>query len=237
MRRAPFMLLFVTVLSAGLGLVVQSTLRGQETAGSSTPPAAAAPASRDAALDAAVQQLEQFRRGPGMVTAPRRAGDQEAWQAQQEIPNLLAKYGETTDEKERAKIKEGLSKVLAKLFDLQQKERESEIADIEGRVRRLREMLDKRTKARQSIITNRLEQLLREAEGLGWVEPAPAGMSGMGARGMGMYGGMGMGYGPAAGSRGSVEAGPAETTPLTPSSEKPAAGAAPKGSSSRRSGR
>jgi len=147
------------------------------------------------------------------MSRSRRVGDPEAWQAQEEIFNLLAKYGETTDEKERAKIKEGLSKVLAKVFDLQQKERESEIADIEGRVKRLRELLDKRTKARQSIITNRLDQLLREADGLGWVELMP----GMGVGGMGGgyggfgFGGMGMGAGAAMGS-----SGPARVTPTAP---------------------
>jgi hypothetical protein len=175
----------------------------------------------------------------------------EAWQAQQQIPGLLAKYAETTDEKERAKIKEELSKALEKLFDLQQQERGSEIADIEARVKRLRDMLDKRTKARQSIISNRLEQLIREAEGLGWVDPAAGGPPGMmmgtmsgsgmmpypsgpgmrpavGAGGSGVYGGPRMGIGGVMGPYGPVQATP--TAPPKASSEaaKPAPSTTPK---------
>jgi hypothetical protein len=237
-------LLFVIVFSAGLGLVVQSTLRGQGAAVSSTPAAASKPAEHhfEAAGTAGMpaDNTPATRSGPpagyagagmsGMMPARM----PEVWQAQQNIPYLLAKYAETADEKERAKIKEGLAKELEKLFDLQQKERESEIADIEARVKRLRDMLDKRTKARQSIISNRLDQLIREAEGLGWVEPAPAGMpasgmmpmpsgSGMysGARsGMGGSGGGGMGYGAGMGAYGPVQATPAEVPKATPDGAK-----------------
>jgi len=255
MRRAPSLFLFAIVLSAGLGFIVQSALRGQGAAVSSTPRAAATEPAQNAAPAAEARSV-RGRSAPAASNVPSYgsyssagmsryggAGDQEAWQAQQEIPKLLAKYGQTTDETERAKIKDGLSKVLAKLFDLQQKEREREIADIEGRVKRLREMLDKRTKARQSIISNRLDQLLREAEGLGWVEPAPGsmpGMPGMGAGGMGGgyggFGGMGMGASGVMGSSGPARVAPTAPQP-TPAAAQPAPGAAPKGSGSKGPGK
>jgi len=104
----------------------------------------------------------------------------EARKAEAEQEQLLAKYAQTTDQKQRAEIKASLAKVLERQFDLQLQQREREVSAIEARVKKLREMIDKRSKARQTIVTGRLDQLLNEMDGMGWA--APTGPSSRGGR-------------------------------------------------------
>ena len=98
----------------------------------------------------------------------------EARKAEAEQEQLLAKYAQTTDEKQRAEIKASLAKVLERQFDLQLQQREREVSQIEARVKKLREMIEKRKIARQTIVTGRLDQLLNEMDGMGWVAPTDA---------------------------------------------------------------
>ena len=87
---------------------------------------------------------------------------------------LIQQYGQTDDDQQRNTLKEKLSETLAKQFDVQQQLREHEIAKIEAKVKKLRDIITKRTDARKSIIDRRLDQLINEAEGLGWTQPAGA---------------------------------------------------------------
>jgi hypothetical protein len=100
-----------------------------------------------------------------------------------EVRTLLAWYAEATDEKVRIESKAAMAKLLEQQFDARQKACEAELVPLEAQVKRLRELLQKRQQARQEIVKSRLDQLLREAEGLGW--PAPMGPGGP----MGPYGG------------------------------------------------
>ncbi|HEV7225323.1 MAG TPA: hypothetical protein VGN42_21635 [Pirellulales bacterium] len=93
-------------------------------------------------------------------------------QLSQQTEALVAKYAEASQDDEREQIKAELSELLAKQFGIQQQLREDEVAQIEARVKKLRELIQKRKAAQQSIIERRLDQLLRDAEGLGW-SPAP----------------------------------------------------------------
>ncbi|HEV3258517.1 MAG TPA: hypothetical protein VG013_16690 [Gemmataceae bacterium] len=91
---------------------------------------------------------------------------------QQQAAALVEEYSRTEDEKDRAKIKSKLSDVLDKQFDAQQKRRDLEVERIEAQLKKLRALMKKRAEARQKIVDNRLDQLLREADGLGWTAPA-----------------------------------------------------------------
>jgi hypothetical protein len=93
---------------------------------------------------------------------------QDMVQCEREAARLTAEYGRIPDEKERSKVKESLAKVLEKEFDLHQKARSQEIEQIEARVKRLRNLMDKRNQARKTIVNARLDQLIRDSEGLGW---------------------------------------------------------------------
>ena len=73
---------------------------------------------------------------------------------------------ETDDEKEKLKAK--IADVLDKQFDQRQRRHESEIEALEAQVKRLKELVRLRNERRQEIVAKRLEQVLRDAEGLGW---------------------------------------------------------------------
>lgn len=94
-------------------------------------------------------------------------------QLEAEVQALARQLADSGDEKERADLKEKLAAALEKQFDAQQKLRELEISRIEARVQKLRDLVRKRTDARRKIIDNRYEQLLNDAEGLGWNSTAP----------------------------------------------------------------
>ena len=81
---------------------------------------------------------------------------------------LASQYAGATDDAERQKIKAQLAELLGRQFEVQQQIREDEVAQLEARVKKLRGLIEKRKEARQSIVDKRLEQLLRDADGLGW---------------------------------------------------------------------
>jgi hypothetical protein len=91
--------------------------------------------------------------------------------AEHEVGSLIESYTHTGNDTERSKIKSKVTVALEKAFDLQQKRRELELSRVEARVKKIRELMQKRGEARQSIIDKRLDQLLREADGLGWTPP------------------------------------------------------------------
>jgi hypothetical protein len=91
--------------------------------------------------------------------------------AAQEVQRLVKDYGRTEDDKERTKIKEKLATALSKQFDLQQKRRDLELSRLEAKLKKLRAVLMKRDEERKTIIDKRLDQLVREADGLGWAPP------------------------------------------------------------------
>jgi hypothetical protein len=99
---------------------------------------------------------------------------QEEAAAEHQVHQLVELYARRESETERGKIRANLATALQKEFDLQQKRRDLELARIEARVKKVRELMQKRADARQSIIEKRLDQLFREAEGLGWTPPVGA---------------------------------------------------------------
>jgi len=162
-------------------------------------------------------------RGYGGLNVDPEAAEREKWTgdvmgAETRQERLLAKYAQTADEKQRAEIKAELSKVLERQFDLQMQQREREVTQIEARVKKLREMIEKRKSARQTIVTGRLDQLLNEADGMGWVAP-----TGGGRMSRGPYGA----YGPAYRSSDPfvvpLRTAPATKQPSSNSSSEPAA--------------
>jgi hypothetical protein len=88
--------------------------------------------------------------------------------------DLVAQYAATEDDEQRGGIKTLLAELLAQQFSVQQQLRERELARVEARVKKLRELTQKRREAQQTIVEQRLDQLLREADGLGWTPPGAA---------------------------------------------------------------
>jgi hypothetical protein len=99
---------------------------------------------------------------------------QEEAKAEQEVANLMAQYSHTEDDAERAKIKPKLAAALGKQFEAQQQRRAVELKRLEAQLKKLRDLMEKRSEQKQTIIDKRLDQIVREAEGLGW-SPPPSG--------------------------------------------------------------
>ncbi len=89
----------------------------------------------------------------------------------EDIRDMVGDYTRTQDEGKRAAIKAKLSPLIDKQFDFQQKRRELELAQLEAQLKKVRDLMKKRADARPTIVEKRLDQILREAEGLGWTPP------------------------------------------------------------------
>ncbi len=90
----------------------------------------------------------------------------------QQSEQLVARYAATEQAEERGAIKTQLTELLAKHFDVQQQLRERELGRVEARIKKLRELAQKRREAQKTIVDQRVDQLLRDADGLGWTPPA-----------------------------------------------------------------
>jgi hypothetical protein len=88
-----------------------------------------------------------------------------------EVNRLIADYKRTDKDEEKAKIKTKLGDALTKQFDAQQKRRDLELTRLEEKVKKVRALMKKRDEERKTIVDKRLDQLVREAEGLGWGPP------------------------------------------------------------------
>jgi hypothetical protein len=91
--------------------------------------------------------------------------------AEREVNQLKGEYAKTEGNEARTKVKDKLNAALSKQFDAQQKRRELELDRVEKQVKKLRDLMKRRDEERKKIIENRLDQLVREADGLGWAPP------------------------------------------------------------------
>jgi hypothetical protein len=71
-------------------------------------------------------------------------------------------------DRERSDARTKLAENLGKQFDLRQKRHGLEIEALETQVKKLKELVRKRQESREDIISRRVDQILREVDGLGW---------------------------------------------------------------------
>ncbi len=81
---------------------------------------------------------------------------------------LAKKLGEAKSDAERSQIKTELSELLEKQFNFRQKRHQEEIAGLEAKVKKLKDLVEKRQENRREIVSKRVDQILRDADGLGW---------------------------------------------------------------------
>jgi len=86
----------------------------------------------------------------------------------QQAMEILAKYQGTEDSAQREKLRGDLQKIVSEQFDLRQQVRQKELEQLEAQVRRLRAIHGRRQEEKEAIVKDRVQQLLRDAEGLGW---------------------------------------------------------------------
>jgi hypothetical protein len=84
---------------------------------------------------------------------------------------LAQQYVKADKEDQKREIRKRLSDVVSQQFDVHIKKQQKELEDLEKQVVKLREVLKKRVDAKSTIVERRVEQMVQEAEGLGWTAP------------------------------------------------------------------
>jgi hypothetical protein len=93
------------------------------------------------------------------------------WRVQNEeaaIAPIVHELGNAKSDSERESVKTRLSEELEKAFATRQKRHLKELEALEAKVKELKDLVAKRQENRREIIANRRDQILREAQGLGW---------------------------------------------------------------------
>jgi hypothetical protein len=90
-----------------------------------------------------------------------------------EVRSAVGQYHAADKEADRNKLRAQLTELLEKQFAARQERRKLELASLEARVKKLREALEKRESAKQTIVERRLGDLLGDEDGLGWGDASP----------------------------------------------------------------
>ena len=90
------------------------------------------------------------------------------------VSQALAVYAKTDDQDARKEQREEIAKALDRIFDVRHDRRMQELETLELRVQKLRATLETREKLKSDILKDRMEYLIREADGLGWGDGIPA---------------------------------------------------------------
>lgn len=84
------------------------------------------------------------------------------------VQKLVNSWKDTKDAGEREKLEKSLRDALKQEFESRLESHEREIKELEEKVRQLRDRLALRKEKQSEIVDHRLEQILRDAQGLGW---------------------------------------------------------------------
>lgn len=81
---------------------------------------------------------------------------------------LLGDYASKKDDDAKKKVVDEITEAVTKQFEIRQEARERELKRLEAQIKRLREMHQKRNEQKDRIITERVQQMIRDVDGLGW---------------------------------------------------------------------
>ncbi|MFN7813383.1 MAG: tetratricopeptide repeat protein [Planctomycetia bacterium] len=129
------------------------------------------------AAEIAPPEVVQYVPGLGFV---RRGAPLQSQAADAAINAAVQAYKDAKNDEPRAAALAEIRKRVGTQFAARQADRDRELADLEGRVTRLRDIQKQRQDQRERIIEDRVQLLVRDAAGLGWGDAAPA----AGAEGM-----------------------------------------------------
>jgi hypothetical protein len=85
----------------------------------------------------------------------------------QEVRSLMKSYA-SADDAAKDKIVADLKVAVGKLFDIRQDARLQELTRLEEQLKRLKDVHAKRANQKDQIVMDRVQQMIREADGLGW---------------------------------------------------------------------
>jgi hypothetical protein len=94
---------------------------------------------------------------------------------QSQAHDLAQQYVKSEKEDDKKDIRKKLTEVLDKQFDLHLQEQQKELDELEKQVAKLKAVLRKRKDAKENIVERRFEQLVQDADGLGWNAPSGRG--------------------------------------------------------------
>jgi hypothetical protein len=94
------------------------------------------------------------------------------------VSQLAQQFAKATKEDDKKEIRKKLTEALGAQFDQRAEQQKKELDDLEKQVAALKALMKKRHDARDAIIERRLDQVLQEAEGLGWGGPQRRGNDG-----------------------------------------------------------
>jgi succinate dehydrogenase/fumarate reductase flavoprotein subunit len=149
-------LMFVVV---GIGAVTCAVVFGQSGPEQAKQPLAPTPAHSNAAPNYIIQELAPG--GPNFF-APN---------LQDQSGQLVQEYVKAEKEEDKKEIRKKLADVLGKQFDAHMKQQQEELAALERQISELKAIMKKRQDAKTTIIDRRMDQLIQDAEGLGWTAP------------------------------------------------------------------
>jgi flagellar motility protein MotE (MotC chaperone) len=92
----------------------------------------------------------------------------------QEAVQLVRSYAKAETADDKREIRKKLADILSEQFDQHSKQQEKELKDLEKQIASLRTLIKKRGDAKSAIVDRRVEQLILDAEGLGWGTPGAA---------------------------------------------------------------
>jgi hypothetical protein len=108
------------------------------------------------------------RAGPAGRRATRdQPGTRDA-ELERRVDELSRELESTESDQRRGEIRALLGEILGKQFDLRQKRHMDEIERLEARIKKLRQLVQKRQESRTEIIAHRLDQIVRDSQGLGF---------------------------------------------------------------------
>ncbi len=90
------------------------------------------------------------------------------------LRQAIGKLKSAKNDTEKAALTKQISQLLDKSFERDMQRREKQISDVEARVKKLRDQIEKRKKAKDDIISLRLKTIVNEADGLGFPEGVDA---------------------------------------------------------------
>jgi len=85
---------------------------------------------------------------------------------------LAQQYVKAEKEEQKREIRKKLTDLLNQQFEQQSQRQQRELEELEKQIAKLRATLRKRLEAKSTIIERRIDQLIQDAEGLGWNAPA-----------------------------------------------------------------
>jgi hypothetical protein len=113
----------------------------------------------------------------GYTPQTSRRGSAARGQSPASIDKAVEAIRNADNEDEKSKAEDKLTKLLRQYFDEDMQHRQEELARIEARTKKLRELLELRRTKKGEIIELQIKVFLNEAEGLGFFNDSPAASS------------------------------------------------------------